>query len=143
MSSNGFLYATLAAVTWGLVYAFDQGVLKGASPLWFLFVSSVITAVLLLPVVFFDRSLLGSLSGISMRVWFFVVASVVLAALANFFIFSSIKLIGSSRASVIEIAYPFFVVIFSYFAFKTTPSIYFLIGAILIFAGAATIIFAG
>lgn len=137
---SGYLYAIGAAVTWGLVYCVDQKVLRGASPFAFLFINYLISAILLLPVIFFDRHSLVSLSSFSGKTWLLVFASLLLAILANFLIFSSIKILGASTASIFEIAYPFFVVIFSYFIFRSTPSIYFLLGALLIFSGASIIV---
>jgi drug/metabolite transporter (DMT)-like permease len=140
MSTNGLLYAVGAAVTWGLVYTIDQRVLRGASPFALLFVDALLTAILLLPIIFFQKNALASLSGISGKLWLLIIISLALAALANFLIFSSIKILGASMASIFEIAYPFFVIIFSYFAFRVTPNLYFLLGAVLIFAGSAIII---
>lgn len=141
MTLTGYLYAIGAAVIWGLVYTIDQRILRGASPFALLFVDSLITALILLPFLFFDKSALASLAGATTRTWLLIVASLVLAALANFLIFSSIKIIGASYASIFEIAYPFFVVAFSYFAFSAVPSLYFLLGAVLIFSGSAIIVF--
>lgn len=140
MSLTGFLYAVGAAVTWGLVYTLDQRILRGASPFALLFIDSLITTLLLLPIVFFQKNSLSSLTTTSNKVWVLITISLLLAALANFFIFSSIQILGASTASVFEIAYPFFVVFFSIIAFRTVPSLYFLIGALLIFFGAAIII---
>lgn len=141
MSQTGFLYAIAAAVTWGLVYTIDQRILRGASPFALLFVDSLITALILLPVLVFDKGSLASLSGTTSKTWLLIIVSLILAALANFFIFSSIKTIGASYASIFEIAYPFFVVLFSYFVFSVVPSLYFLLGALLIFFGSAIIVF--
>jgi drug/metabolite transporter (DMT)-like permease len=141
MNVTGLLYAIGAAVTWGLVYTIDQKILRGASPFALLFVDSLITALIFLPVLFFDRSSLASLSGAAAKTWLLIIASLMLAGLANFCIFSSIKIIGASYASIFEIAYPFFVVLFSYFAFSALPSLYFLLGAVLIFSGSAIIVF--
>ncbi len=140
MSSTGFLYAVGAAITWGLVYTIDQRVLRNASPFALLFIDALLTAIILLPIVLLQKNSLSSISAVSDGLWVFIVASLILAALANFFIFSSIKVLGASTASIFEIAYPFFVVIFSYFAFRSVPSIYFLLGAVLIFVGAIIII---
>ncbi|MBI2623402.1 MAG: DMT family transporter [Candidatus Liptonbacteria bacterium] len=140
MSLAGLLYAIGAAVTWGSVYALDQRILRDASPFTLLFVGSLITAILLLPIAFFQRSSLTPIFSVSGKVWTLIILSLLLAALANFFIFSSIKLLDASTASIFEIAYPFFVVLFSMVIFGTAPSWYFLIGALLIFAGAALII---
>ena len=141
MTLSGYLYAIGAAVTWGLVYTIDQRILRGASPFALLFVDSLITAFILLPVLLFDKGSLASLSGATAKTWLLIIISLILAALANFLIFSSIKIIGASYASIFEIAYPFFVVLFSYFAFSAAPSLYFLLGAGLIFSGSAIIVF--
>ena len=141
MTLTGYLYAIGAAVTWGLVYTIDQRILRGASPFALLFIDSLVTALILLPVLLFDKGSLASLSGTGIKTWLLIIVSLILAALANFFIFSSIKMIGASYASTFEIAYPFFVVLFSYFAFRAVPSFYFLLGALLIFSGSAVIIF--
>lgn len=138
--SSGLFYAVAAAITWGLVYTIDQRVLKGLSPLTLLFVDSVLTGILLLPIAFLQRNSLTSLSTVSGRIWILVVVSLALAALANFFIFSSIKILGASTASIFEIAYPFFVTLFTYIIFGTELNVYFFIGAILIFAGSAIIV---
>ena len=141
MSFSGLLYAIGAAITWGVVYTIDQRVLKGASPFALLFVDALLTTLLLLPIVLLDRASLGSLNHTSIKVWLLIIASLVLAALANFFIYSSIRILGASSASVFEISYPFFVVLFSYLAFGSELNLYFLIGGLCIFAGSAIIIF--
>jgi len=138
--SSGYLYAVGAAITWGLVYTLDQRILRGASPFTLLFIDSIITAVVLLPILFIDRSSISSLFTLSGKTWILIILSLVLAALANFLIFSSIKILGASTASIFEIAYPFFVVIFTYLIFQTTPSLFFLLGAFLIFSGASIIV---
>ena len=140
MSPSGLLYAIGAAVTWGIVYTIDQKVLRGASPFALLFVDSILTAILLLPFIFFEKGSLTSIVASSARIWLLIITSLALAALANFFIFSSIKILGASTASIFEIAYPFFVVLFTSIVFRATPNLYFLFGAVLIFVGAAIII---
>lgn len=140
----GFLYAIGAAVTWGLVYTIEQRILRGAAPFALLFIDTLITAVLLLPIFFFDKKeVLASVSSFSGRVWIFIIASLALTALANFFIFSSIKVLGADTASIFEIIYPFFVVLFSYFAFQAVPNLWFAAGGLLIFCGSALIVFFG
>ncbi len=51
----GFIYAIGAAVTWGLVYAIDQKILEGTSPVTLVFVDAVIAMIIILPFVFFDN----------------------------------------------------------------------------------------
>ncbi|MGC9968295.1 MAG: DMT family transporter [Minisyncoccia bacterium] len=140
MGNFGFVYAVGAALTWGLVYALDQKILSGSSPLAYLFINSLFTAILVLPFLFFDGGSIKTIFSSRGTILWLIVASVVLAALANFLIFSGIKILGASTASIIEIAYPFFVVLFSFIIFRSTPNIYFLLGGALIFVGSIIII---
>ncbi len=138
----GFLYAIGAAITWGAVYTIDQKILYALSPLALLFVNSVITMIVVLPFLFTHGGGAATKaflhSGTSTII--LIALSLALAALANFLIYSSIKTLGASTASIFEIAYPFFVVILSFFVFRSKPNIYFLIGALFMFIGSAIII---
>ncbi len=137
----GFVFAFAAAITWGLVYTIDQRILTGISPFALLFIDSVVTAIVVLPFVFLDKKpiLQGLASGT--RTWELIILSIILAALANFLIYSAIKLIGASPASIIEISYPFSVVLFSFIFLRAAPNLYFLLGGILIFVGSAVIVY--
>jgi len=140
MRTLGFIYAILAAVTWGLVYTIDQKVLTKISPFSLIFVSSLIVLAISLPVVLHDPRPLRILLNSGKANLALVVFSVVLTTLANFLIFSGIKILGASTASIFEIAYPFFVILFSFFLFKTGINAYFILGSILIFLGSYVII---
>lgn len=135
----GFLYAIGAAVVWGLVYAIDQKILSSIPPITLLFIDSILAALIMLPFVFFNGSV-KTLATTSRGNWGLILASIALATLANFLIFSGIKRLDASIASMIEIAYPFFVVLFSFILFKATPNIYFFLGGALIFIGSIIII---
>lgn len=137
---TGFIYAIGAAITWGLVYVIYQTILYNVAPMTFLFVESIIAALIMLPFVFFDNGSVKEVLVSSKTNLFLILISVVLATLANFLIFSSIKNLNASTASIIEISYPFFVVLFSYVLFRSTPNIYFFIGGLLIFIGSFIII---
>ncbi len=137
---TGFMYAIGAAVTWGLVYAIDQIILSDVSPMNLLIIDAVISPFIMLPFIFFYS---GSIKDALMsgRInWFLVVVCLILGTLANFFIFYGIKNLNASTASIIEIAYPFSVVLFSYILFRSTPNVYFFIGGALIFIGSIVII---
>ena len=136
----GFFYAIAAAVTWGLVYVIDQKVLSGISPITLLFIDSLITALIVLPFVLVGDVSIKVVLGSGRTIIILIIVSVLLAALTNFFIFSGIKSLNASTASIIEIAYPFFVVLFSMIFFQSKPNIYFFIGGILIFIGSIFII---
>jgi len=142
MSLPGLLYAVGAAVTWGAVYIIDQQILNGTPPLELLMLNSVMTAVVFAPLLF-SRRMSPTIGSIPTVTWALMVASVVLAALANLLIFSTIKRLGASTASVFEIAYPAFVILFSYGFLKVKPNLSFLIGAALVLVGSAVIIATG
>lgn len=137
---TGFIYAIGAAVIWGLVYAIDQKLLYGISPLTLLFFNTLIAAAVMLPFVLFRNGSIKEAVVSGKINWTLIIFAAALATLANFLIFSSIKTLNASLASIIEIAYPFFVVLFSYILFRSTPNIYFFIGGILVFVGSIIII---
>ena len=137
---TGFIYVIGAAITWGLVYAIDQKILSGIAPMTLLFIDSIIAALIMLPFIFFSNGSTKDVVVSGKTDWSLIILSVALGTLANFLIFSGIKNLNASTASIIEIAYPFFVVLFSYILFRSTPNIYFFIGGILIFVGSIIII---
>lgn len=138
----GFIYALAAAVTWGLVYALDQRILVKTTPLNLLFAGTVVTAIFLLPVVFMGNPFTAILKSGTTNV-----ALIVLTCFLNFaaawFIYLSIQSVGASSATMIEMTYPFFVVLFSYFLFGQgiTPTI--ALGGFFLFIGAFIITRAG
>ena len=68
-----------------------------------------------------------------------LLASIALAITANFLILTSVKLLGAAPASVIEISYPFFVVLFTVLLYGARMSVQFIAGAALVFLGSALI----
>jgi len=140
MKITGFIYALAAAVTWGLVYTIDGKILERLSPLALLFVSAAVTLVITFPIVIFDTASVRTVFSVGKANLTLIVVSIVLAVLANFFIYSAIKLLDASTASIFEIAYPFFVVLFTALLYRSVPNLYFLLGAVLIFFGSFVII---
>lgn len=136
----GFVYAIGAAVVWGLVYAIDQKVLIGIKPMTLVFINSILMAIMVLPFLFFSNGSIKQALLLDKNTWMLIIATTALAGLANFFIFSGIKNLDASTASIIEIMYPFFVVLFSFIIFKSSPNIYFFLGGALVFIGTAIII---
>ncbi len=140
MKKQGFIYAIAAAVSWGAVYAIDQKILSRVSPLGLLFIDSVLTALVILPIMLVNSGSMKTVFASGKTSAGLIIVSLLLAALANFFIYSAIRSLGASTASIFEIAYPLFVVIFAFLLFKQTVSWYFALGACLIFAGSIIII---
>jgi len=139
MSPLGLFFAVGAAVTWGAVYTIDQQILGTTPPLALLVLNSIMTVVVLAPLLFFRR-ISVTIRAIPPVTCALMIASVVLAALANLLTFASIKRLGASTASVFEIAYPVFVILFSYGFLEVRPSLSFLIGTVLVLVGSAVII---
>jgi len=140
MRSIGLIYATLAAVTWGLVYTIDQKILDKVSPAPLIFITSLLVVILSMPIMMIDPRPLKILLNSGKLNLGLIVLTVLLTTLANFFIFSGIKILGASTASIFEIAYPFFVILFSFLLYKTSLNIYFFFGSVLIFLGSFIII---
>lgn len=93
-----------------------------------------------LPIVIFDTASVKSVFSVGKANLTLISVSIVLAVLANFFIYSAIKILDASTASIFEIAYPFFVVLFTALLYRSVPNLYFLLGAVLIFLGFFVII---
>ncbi len=140
MIEIGYAYAIGAAVTWGLVYAIDQKILAEVSPMQLLFITTLIGLGMLLPFLFFSNGSLKDLASLERNTWVLIFLTTALATLASFFIFSGIKALDAPTASIIEIAYPFFVVLFSFLLFRSVPNVYFFIGGLLIFVGSVILI---
>jgi drug/metabolite transporter (DMT)-like permease len=136
----GLIFAIAAAVTWGLVYTIDQKILSELSPFALLLVDSILGLIFTLPFVATAATSFKQMFSSGRTEVILIALSLGLAFLANFFIYSSIKYIGASRASLFEIAYPMFVVVFAMIFYKTQPNIYFVIGAACILIGSAIII---
>ena len=140
MKTVGFLFAIGASVTWGSVYVLDQRLLARISPLTLLFVNSIFSLALTAPLILLQKGDLGELLSTIRPSLMLIATSLALGALANYFIYSGIRLLGASNASVFEITYPFFVVLFSAMLLKETVSIVFVVGAIMIFIGVFVIL---
>ena len=137
---SGFLFAIGAAVTWGLTYTIDQKILANVAPTTLLLINSVLASIVVLPFVYFNRKADVQTLSLDKQTWALIIVSVLLGTLASFFILASIRNLNASTASIIEIAYPFFVVLFSSILFRSTPNIYFFLGGALIFAGTTIIV---
>jgi drug/metabolite transporter (DMT)-like permease len=101
---------------------------------------AVVTMVLFAPVLFFKKEFLQELTQIDKKTFALILITVLLTILADILILSGVKYLNASTASLIEISYPFFVVLFSFFAFRTAISLPVLFGGLLIFAGSLVII---
>lgn len=140
MKTIGFIYSIAAALAWGLTYTIDQKVLEKVSPTTLLLAHAVITIIFSIPLFFLEGSTLKSVLYSTKSNFGLILLTALLGAVASFCILSGIKLLGASTASIFEIAYPFFVVFFSYLIYRTELTVAFTIGALFIFIGSLIII---
>ena len=140
MQLSGILFALAASVTWGLLYAIQQHILGKVSPLTLLTVETVLTALFVLPVVFLKHSEIRTVFLTDSKTLLAICLVVGLTLLANYFILTAINQLNASLASLFEILYPFFVVIFSFLLFGQTISLPSLLGGGLMMVGAYIVI---
>ncbi len=80
----GFIFSIGAAIVWGLVYTIDQKVLHNINPMTLLFINSVLTAIIVLPFLFFNNGSIKQALLSDKNTWVLIIATTALAALANF-----------------------------------------------------------
>ena len=81
----GIAYALAAAITWGMVYVFDQRVLTKISPLNWLFIASLIMVIITFPIAILNwESVKNVIFSDNKHVIYFIIGAPILAALAEF-----------------------------------------------------------
>lgn len=141
MNNAGLAFAIGAAIIWGVVYVLDQKILTKLSPLNWLFIYSLIAVFITLPMAVINwESIKTAVFSGNKHFFYFIIGTSILATLANFFIFSAIQRLGAPVASIFEIAYPFFVAIFTLILFGGSLNGYFWVGALFMFLGGVIII---
>lgn len=136
----GIAFAVSAALVWGAVYTIDQELLSGTSAVVLLFVDSIVTALLVLPIAVTKHQALRDVLHAPGKTLALVLLSIVLAALANYFIFSGIQFAGAPTASIFEVLYPVFVTVLAWMLFGQRPTLTFAVGAAFVVLGAALIL---
>ncbi|MCX6780320.1 MAG: DMT family transporter [Candidatus Magasanikbacteria bacterium] len=140
MNFIGYLFALGAAVAWGMVYTLDQKIMDKVSPLSLLFFSYIVSALIVLPLMFFEKGSFQSIINSGKNNLGLLLFSTFLTILASFLILSSVKILHAPTASVIEISYPLFVALFAFLLYNETITWRFALGALLVFSGTAIII---
>lgn len=131
----GIIYALLASITWGFTYALDEKILNKTSPVYFLFISSLTTSLISLSILLYQKIPLNQLLTQKPNEIGLIIFNCILSALAGLFILLSIKNSTASSASIIEISYPLFVVLFSWLLYKSLPNPGIIIGGVIILIG--------
>lgn len=138
-----FYLAVGAAVSWGVGYALVEKVLKaGISPFVLLSLTGI-THFIAFSLIFYFSSSSGK-NQVELLKTPSVLVPVIICCLfyllGNAFVFTSIGIKNASLSSLIEIAYPFFVVLFSWLFFREVHvNFYTIVGGLLIFSGVSLI----
>ena len=141
--TQGILLAIGAAATWGLVYVLEQRVLGEFSVMKFLFFESIfILGVSFISILFFEK--INSLTTSENFKVIFAPSFLLLIAitfLANYLILLSVQLVGATFASMFEITFPLFVVIFAFYILHQPIHWMTIMGGILIIFGSMLVIY--
>lgn len=140
MNFIGYILAIGAAIAWGMVYTLDQKIMDKVSPVSLLFFSYIVSGLLILPAMIFEKGSFHSILTSGRDNLALLLISTVLTVVASLLILNSVKILNASTASVLEISYPVFVILFSYLLYKNTINWQFAVGAALVLIGTVTII---
>jgi drug/metabolite transporter (DMT)-like permease len=135
MDKTGIIFAVLASVAWGMLYVINHKILISISPILLLALSSIITTILLLPILILHIAEIKIFVTSGTSNLLLMLLAQLLLILATFSILSSIKALGAAPAAIIEISYPFFVIIFSLIWTGGNVKFHFYLGSTLIMLG--------
>lgn len=135
----GYIYAISAAALWGLAYTLDQKLLEHTSSSTLMVINAVMALVIFFPIICATEEI-KDLYEMSFNTFLLMIITQIIAIFAVFLILQSIKILDASLASVLEISYPVFVIIFSAFIFGGTFNMYFWIGSSLLLFGSIILI---
>lgn len=133
---RGILYALIASILWGFDYAIAGKMFEKISIYTVLFFQFIVGSIIMLILGYADiKKDLPLLFHNNKFTWLFILCLIIFN-MAMIFIAKSIKVSNATMAGLIEISYPLFIILFSYFLFRDnhiTPSI--IISGVLIFSG--------
>lgn len=116
-----FVYSFFVAVSWGLLYVMVEMLIRrGISPLSVVYVAQPVYFISLVFLFFFNKKIVKDFKSIitNWELLSITIGISVAAIFANWCIGQATKLSNASMASMIEISYPLFVALFSYFIFE-------------------------
>ena len=131
------LFALGASVFWGLTYVFNEEVYKKISVLTYLGVASLVVSIVMITTAYFAGTLKPDIETISSskRLLGFVAGGIFTLLIAELFIGFSIVTKNATLSGLVEISYPIFIALFSYFLFRNHVTIQTIIGGVIIFSG--------
>ncbi|KTD43117.1 DMT family transporter [Legionella parisiensis] len=136
-----FTFAIIAAILWGFNYALAEKILHSISPITLLALEMIIGAILFTSISFFttmkrDVEILTTDSGLLLL----TIVEIVIVLIASYFIAASINLKNATISGIVELTYPIFTIIFTWFLFNQTHvNFSVIVGGVLIFIGVLVI----
>lgn len=130
--------AIVAAVLWGASYTLASKVLSGTTPLFYLVIASALR-LLWFSLLFATTRTEWSAASLNAKALPLICAETLFSAAATFCIMTAITKIGAGRASLLEITYPVFVILFSRIFFGQQVSSVTVLGGLVVLAGVAII----
>ncbi len=131
------LLALGASLFWGLTYVFNEQVYKKVSIFTSLGITSLIVGVITLIIAASLGQLRPDIDALltsKKLLWYFLAGAGALL-IAELFIGFSIVGKSATLAGLVEISYPIFIALFSYFLFKNNVTVPTIVGGLIIFAG--------
>ncbi|WP_367606978.1 EamA family transporter [Legionella sp. W05-934-2] len=139
-----FAFAIFAAILWGFNYALTEKIVNSISPATLLAMEMLIGSVLFSGISYFttmkkDVELLSTNSNLLLL----TLAEVVIVLIASYFIVTSITLKNATTAGIVELTYPLFTMVFTWFLFNQVHiNLSVIIGGLFILGGVLVISFA-
>ena len=140
MKYIGFIFAIASAILWGFIYTIDQKILEKISPVSLIFLNAILLAIVLCPFFLTDGKSIEAIGHSGKNFLGLFIITILLSGVASILLLFAVKILGSSTASILEISYPFFAILFSFLLFGATINTPFMIGGGLIFVGSMLII---
>lgn len=137
-------YALFAAILWGFNYALAERILQSLSPITLLALE-MLTGALVFSAISYFTTMKKDLQVLvtEPNILWLTIAEVVVVLLASFFIVSSIRFKNATVAGIVELIYPLFTILFTWFLFSQNHlNLSVIVGGALILIGVLIISFA-
>jgi uncharacterized membrane protein len=135
------IYAILAAILWGFNYALAEKILHSISTVTLLALEMLVGAILFIVIAYFTtmKKDLNVLMTEPSVLWL-TILEIAVVIFASFFIVSSIRFKNATVAGIIELIYPLFTILFTWYLFhESHVNLPVIVGGGLIFIGVIVI----
>lgn len=140
---RGILFAVSAAATWGLVYVLEQKVLYDFTVAKFLLYQSLFVGLLAVVIILFFPTQGNFISKLDWKVLVQPTFIILMLAtfVADFLILKAVQNIGATNATLFELSYPIFTVIFAFFILRQPIHWLTLVGGLLVITGSTIVVY--